>query len=41
MPQPESLLDRPGALEALADAAIRRAQSAPMRAIPGFRTRQG
>jgi hypothetical protein len=39
-PQAESLLDRPGALEALADAAIRRAQSAPMRAIPGFRTRQ-
>ncbi len=39
--QPESLLDRPGALEALADAAIRKAQSQPMRAIPGFRPRQG
>ena len=31
------LLDRPGALEALAEAAIRKAQSNPMRAIPGFR----
>ena len=39
--QPEALLDRPGALEALADAAIRKAQSQPMRAIPGFRPRQG
>jgi len=38
-PQPEALLDRPGALEALADAAIRKAQSQPMRAIPGFRPR--
>ena len=38
--QPETLLDRPGALEALADAAIRKAQSQPMRAIPGFRPRQ-
>jgi len=39
--QPQALLDRPGALEALADAAIRKAQSQPMRAIPGFRPRQG
>jgi hypothetical protein len=38
--QPEALLDRPGALEALADAAIRKAQAQPMRAIPGFRPRQ-
>jgi hypothetical protein len=37
--QPEHLLDRPGALEALAEAAIRRAQTAPMRAIPGFKPR--
>ncbi len=41
VPEPVALLDRPGALEALADAAIRRAQSAPMRAIPGFKPRQG
>jgi len=40
LPQAETLLDRPGALEALADAAIRRAQSAPMRAIPGLRRHQ-
>ena len=40
-PQPESLLDRPGALEALAEAAIRKAQSQPLRAIPGFKPRQG
>ena len=39
--QPQALLDRPGALEALADAAIRKAQAQPMRAIPGFRPRQG
>jgi hypothetical protein len=39
VPKPEHLLDQPGALEALAEAAIRRAQSAPMRAIPGFRQR--
>ena len=39
--EPEALLDRPGALEALADAAIRKAQTQPMRAIPGFRPRQG
>jgi hypothetical protein len=41
LPAPERLLDQPGALEALADAAIRRAQAAPMRAIPGFRPREG
>ena len=41
LPTPAALLDRPGALEALADAAIRKAQSQPMRAIPGFRPRQG
>ena len=41
LPEPASLLDRPGALEALADAAIRRAQTVPMRAIPGFNPRQG
>jgi hypothetical protein len=40
MPHPEQLLDQPGALEALADAAIRKAQAQPMRAIPGFRPRQ-
>lgn len=40
--QPQALLDRPGALEALADAAIRKAQSQPMRAIPAFgRGRKG
>jgi hypothetical protein len=39
-PPPDSLLDQPGALEALAEAAIRKAQAAPMRAIPGFRQRQ-
>jgi len=39
--EPASLLDRPGALEALAEAAIRKAQSQPLRAIPGFRPRQG
>ena len=38
--QPEALLDQPGALEALAEAAIRKAQAQPMRAIPGFRPRQ-
>ena len=37
---PDSLLDRPGALEALAELAIRKAQSAPMRAMPGFRARK-
>jgi hypothetical protein len=40
MPQPAHLLDQPGALEALADAAIRKAQAQPMRAVPGFRSRQ-
>jgi hypothetical protein len=39
-PKPEALLDQPGALEALAEAAIRKAQSQPMRAIPGFRPRR-
>jgi hypothetical protein len=39
--KPEALLDQPGALEALAEAAIRKAQSQPMRAIPGFKPRQG
>lgn len=39
LPSPEHVLDQPGALEALAEAAIRRAQAAPMRAIPGFRAR--
>ncbi len=38
--KPEALLDQPGALEALAEAAIRRAQSQPMRAIPGLRQRR-
>jgi hypothetical protein len=37
---PDHLLDQPGALEALAEAAIRKAQARPMRAIPGFRMRQ-
>jgi hypothetical protein len=36
---PAHLLDRPGALEALAEFAIRKAQSSPMRAMPGFRPR--
>ena len=39
-PKPDALLDQPGALEALAEAAIRKAQARPMRAIPGFRARQ-
>jgi hypothetical protein len=39
-PKPDALLDQPGALEALAEAAIRKAQANPMRAIPGFRARQ-
>jgi hypothetical protein len=39
-PRPEALLDQPGALEALAEAAIRKAQARPMRAIPGLRGRQ-
>ena len=39
-PQPAALLDQPGALEALAEAAIRKAQARPLRAIPGFRGRQ-
>jgi len=38
---PEQLLERPGTLEALADLAIRKAQSSPMRAMPGLRPRQG
>ncbi len=38
-PGAENLLDRPGALEVLAEAAIRRAQSQPMRTIPGVRPR--
>jgi hypothetical protein len=37
---PEALLDRPGTLEALAELAIRKAQSSPMRAMPGFRPRK-
>jgi hypothetical protein len=37
---PDALLDRPGALEALAELAIRKAQSNPMRALPGFRARK-
>ncbi|MGD0026007.1 MAG: hypothetical protein ABSC37_15560 [Xanthobacteraceae bacterium] len=40
-PKPDQLLDQPGALEALAEAAIRKAQAKPMRAIPGFKPRQG
>ncbi len=39
-PKPDRLLDQPGALEALAEAAIRKAQARPMRAIPGFGARQ-
>jgi hypothetical protein len=39
-PKADQLLDQPGALEALAEAAIRKAQSQPMRAIPGFKPRQ-
>ena len=38
---PEGLLDRPGTLEALAELAIRKAHSHPMRAIPGFKPRLG
>jgi len=37
--KPEALLDQPGALEALAEAAIRKAQANPLRAIPGFKPR--
>ncbi len=37
---PDQLLDRPGALEALAELAIRKAQSNPMHAMPGFRARK-
>ncbi len=37
---PDTLLERPGALEALAELAIRKAQSSPMRAIPGLRARK-
>jgi hypothetical protein len=37
VPRAEQLLDQPGAMEALAEAAIRKAQANPMRAIPGFR----
>ncbi len=40
LPQAEHLLDRPGALEALAEAAIRRAQASPMRTIPGAKPAQ-
>jgi hypothetical protein len=40
-PKPDQLLDQPGALEALAEAAIRKAQAKPMRAVPGLRPRQG
>jgi hypothetical protein len=36
----DQLLDRPGTLEALAELAIRKAQSNPMRAMPGFRARK-
>ena len=36
----DHLLDRPGALEALAELAIRKAQSSPMRSMPGVRARQ-
>jgi hypothetical protein len=39
-PKSGHLLDQPGALEALAEAAIRKAQANPMRAIPGFRARK-
>ncbi len=39
-PKADQLLDQPGALEALAEAAIRKAQSQPMRAIPGFKPRR-
>jgi hypothetical protein len=38
-PKPDALVDQPGALEALAEAAIRKAQARPMRAIPGFKAR--
>jgi hypothetical protein len=37
---PEHVFDRPGALEAMAELAIRKAQAAPMRAMPGFKPRQ-
>jgi hypothetical protein len=36
----DQILDQPGALEALAEAAIRKAQAKPMRAVPGFRARK-
>jgi len=37
---PDALLEQPGALEALAELAIRKAQSNPMRAMPGLRARK-
>ncbi len=37
---PDQLLDRPGALEALAEFAIRKAQANPMRTMPGVRPRK-
>ena len=37
---PDHLLDSPGALEALAELAIRKAQSSPMRTMPGFKARK-
>ncbi len=40
MPEARNLLERPGGLEMLAEMAIRRAQTAPLRTIPGTRPRQ-
>jgi hypothetical protein len=39
-PEAKNLLDRPGGLEALAEMAIRRAQTAPLHTIPGVKHRQ-
>ena len=41
LPEARNLLDRPGGLEMLAEMAIRRAQTTPLRTIPGTRPPQG
>lgn len=41
MPEARNLLERPGGLEMLAEMAIRRAQTTPLRTIPGTRPPQG
>jgi len=41
IPEARNLLERPGGLEMLAEMAIRRAQKAPLRTVPGTRPPQG